>query len=317
MLLFLAAMCLTVPRLAAAGGSGAYPNGAEAFLVGMMPPPGFYAINYLNFYHADEMKDDDGDAIGAFDKSQVLAEVLRLVWISDQTVFGATWGQHLFIPWLAVDLDFNTAVGPRHKRSYSDRGVPYLIYSPCLLGWHLREGKLHVIVSLVDTYIPVGGEEDDNLAAVGRDFWTFEPLLALTWLHGQWEFSTKILYDFSTRQDDFPTIYGFAVDRTPGQELHGDFSVSRMVAAGLRLGVSGYAYTQTTDDDYHPGAEVPEPVRALLATDAGNRSRVFAAGPGLWYNWRNFFFELRSQFEFAARNKTEGSSHWFKVTGAF
>ncbi|HDS16450.1 MAG TPA: hypothetical protein ENN66_07580 [Proteobacteria bacterium] len=125
------------------------------------------------------------------------------------------------------------------------------------------------------------------------------------------------MYDFSTRQNDCPTIYEFNVDRTPGQEFHADYSVSRKFGESLRLGVSGYGYTQVSDDKYHAGADVPQPVRELLAADEDNHSRVLAAGPGLWYNWGKLFIELRSQWEFAARNKTEGSSHWLKITGQF
>ena len=38
------------------GGGGAYPNGAEDFMSGAIPPPGFYFINYFLYYHADEFK---------------------------------------------------------------------------------------------------------------------------------------------------------------------------------------------------------------------------------------------------------------------
>ncbi|WP_303700226.1 hypothetical protein [Flexistipes sinusarabici] len=30
-----------------AGGGGSYPNGAEAFMSGAVPPPGLYFINYF------------------------------------------------------------------------------------------------------------------------------------------------------------------------------------------------------------------------------------------------------------------------------
>ncbi|MBN2232882.1 MAG: hypothetical protein JW781_08705 [Deltaproteobacteria bacterium] len=101
----------------------------------------------------------------------------------------------------------------------------------------------------------------------------------------------------------------------PRQELHADFSASRVVADGPRLGMSGFAY-RITDDEYHPGADVPLPVRELPAADVGNRSRVLAADPDPWHNWHDLFLELRNQWDFAARNKTEGVSHWFTVTGA-
>ncbi|MBN2331482.1 MAG: transporter [Deltaproteobacteria bacterium] len=299
-----------------AGGSAAYPNGAEAFMVGMVPPPGGYFVNYVNYYHASQLMDDDGDDQPVFDEITVKADVLRFIWISKSTFLGGTYGQHLFIPFLDVDLDFTAPVGPKHKTSYSDRGVPYLIYSPLLLGYHLLEGKLHVAVSLADIYIPTG-QDDGNLAGVGRNYWTFEPVVAATWLYNQWELSAKFMVDISSRQDDCPTAYGFEVDRKPGQEFHCDYSLSYGFSPQWRLGVSGYYYRQLTDDDYDPDSGVPSEVQALLADDEENHSEVFAVGPGIWYNYQNMFFSLRSQWEMGARNKSEGSSHWFKFTYVF
>ncbi len=44
---------------------------------------------------------------------------------------------------------------------------------------------------------------------------------------------------------------------------------------------------------------------------------MFAVGPGIWYNNRNLFFSLRSQWEMGAKNKTEGQNVWFKFVIAF
>lgn len=46
-----------------AGGGQSYPNGAEGFLSGAVPPPGFYLIDYLYNYSSDSMKDNKGDDI--------------------------------------------------------------------------------------------------------------------------------------------------------------------------------------------------------------------------------------------------------------
>ena len=42
-----------------AGGGQAYPNGAEDFLVGAVPGPGFYGVNYTYYYKATEMVDEE------------------------------------------------------------------------------------------------------------------------------------------------------------------------------------------------------------------------------------------------------------------
>jgi len=299
-----------------AGGGQSYPNGAEAFMSGAIPPPGFYFIDYLYYYSADTMKDDNGDDIAAFDDVSVLANVFRFVWISEKTILGANYGQHLFVPVLGVDLNFKAPVGPEAASSYDDTDVPFLIYSPFILAWHLQEGRLHVAASLVDIYIPKG-QDDGNMASVGKNFWTFEPVVAVTWMNGPWEVSGKFMYDFNTSQDKYATVYGVEVDRDPGQEFHLDYSVSYGLSKTLRLGVSGYYYVQTTDDSYDLNDSIPAPVQELLRADEGYRSQVFAAGPGIWYQHKNMFFELRNQWEMGARNKTEGYNIWAKFTYAF
>ena len=314
--LCLAGALMCVSGQALAGGGQNYPNGAEAFLSGAVPPPGFYFIDYMYYYNADTMKDDNGDDIGAFDDVSVMANVFRFLWMSDKQILGGNWGMHMFVPVLDVDLNFKVPVGPEGTTSYDDTSVPYIIYSPFILSWHLMEGKLHVVTSLADIYIPAG-QDDGNMASVGVNFWTIEPVLGVTYMVDNWEFSGKFMYDFNTSQDDYATVYGFQVDRDPGQEFHFDYSASYMISPGLRIGVNGYYYVQTTDDSYDLDDSIPVPVQDLLRADEGYRSTVFAVGPGIWYNNKNMFFSLRNQWEMAAENKTEGFNIWAKFTYAF
>ncbi len=316
LLLCLGSLLLLRPQDVQAGGGNSYPLGAEAFMVGAFPPPGVYLLNYTYYYTADELKDDSRNNNPVFDEITVWADVVRGIWISDFKILGGSYGQHLFVPFLNVDLDFKAPVGPQHKHGYSDTDIPYVIYSPFLLGHHFLQGKLHTAISLVDIYIPTG-QDDDNLAGVGHNFWTFEPVFAITWMPGPFEFSVKMMYDFNTTQDDCPTPYGFNVDRDPGDEFHCDLSASFGLSKSLRLGLSGYYYQQMTDDDYDIDATLPPPVQDLLREDEGNRSSVWAVGPGIWYNYKNLFFSLRSQFEFEAKNKSEGVNVWAKITYAF
>ena len=312
----LVAAFLACAGLAFAGGGQSYPNGAEAFMSGAVPPPGIYFIDYIYFYSADTMKDDNGDDIAAFDDVSVLANVFRGLWVSEKTIFGANYGQHIFVPVLDVDLSFHAPVGPQHSTSYDDTDIPYVIYSPMVLSWHLQQGKLHIAASLADIYIPAG-QDDGNMATVGHNFWTIEPVVAVTYMLDNWSFSAKFMYDFNTSQDDYATVYGVQVDRDPGDEFHVDYSVSYGFSKSLRVGVNGYYYTQTSDDSYDLDASIPAPVQNLLRQDEGNHSRVFAMGPGIWYNYKNMFFSLRNQWEMAARNKTEGHNIWGKFTYVF
>ncbi|WP_456370386.1 SphA family protein [Thermodesulfatator atlanticus] len=296
-----------------AGGGKAYPLGAEGFLIGAAPPPGLTVLNYAYFYHANEMKDANGDSLAVFDKVSVWAEVLRFIYFSEKKILGGNYGQHFFVLYVHTDLDFVAPVGPQNKKSYSDGNIPYLIYSPFLLSWHLKQGKLHVVLDVADLYIPLSNEEKDNLASVGRNFWTIEPVLAVTYMPTtRLAASLKLMYDFNTKQEDYPTPQGVNIDRTPGQEFHFDWCVSYAVKANLRIGVSGYYYRQVKDDKFDLEG-VSGPLKEALQAAADAQSRVWAIGPGVWYQKDKLFISLRSQFEFAAREMTEGYNIWFKL----
>ena len=299
-----------------AGGGQSYPNGAEAFLAGALPAPGFYFLDYAYYYNADTMKDNNGDDIDAFKGISVVANAFRGLWVSETKILGGNYGMHMFLPILGVDLDFKAPVGPQSKSSYDDVNVPWVLYSPFVMGWHLQEGKLHFALSMADIYIPTG-QDDGNMAGVRHNFWTVEPAFAVTYLPGNWEFSAKFMYDFNTTQDDCATVYGFNVDRDPGQEFHVDYSISYAFAPSFRFGINGYYYRQTTDDAYDLNSSIPGPVQSLLREDEGHYSEVFAIGPGIRYSFKNMVLSLRSQWEMAAKNKTEGYNIWAKFIYAF
>ncbi len=320
--LTLASILFLIPSKLFAGGGQAYPLGAEAFFVGMAPPPGWTIVNYMYHYHASSLKDDNGKDIPVFKDVNVNAEVLRIIWITKKKILGGNYGMHIFFPYLDVDLDFNAPVGPKRKKHYSESDMPYIIYSPFI--WTFHRKKFHWVFSLVDIYIPLNNEDDDKLTGVGRNYWTFEPVFAFTWIpHPSFEFSMKFMYDFNTEQDDYPTPYGVKVDRDPGQEFHFDWNMSVALRKDLRFGISGFFYKQLETDDYkgigkYRGVMTPlGDLYKLLKDDENNLSRVWGIGPGIWYHRKNIFLTLRTQFEGGARNKTEGKNVWFKFIYLF
>ena len=113
--LALVGLLLMVPVSCWAGGGASYPLGAEAFMAGAFPPPGKYLLNYSYFYTAEELKDDQGHDNPIFDKITVWADVLRGIWISPCKILGGSYGQHVFVPLLNVDLDFKVPVGAKNR----------------------------------------------------------------------------------------------------------------------------------------------------------------------------------------------------------
>ena len=301
-----------------AGGGHAYPNGAEGFMVAMMPPPGLTLVNYAYYGHAGKLKDDNGDDTHLLDDADIGGDIIRLIWISKYRLFGASYGQHFFFGAINKDMDFNAPVGSGMKKHYSDFNALYVIYSPLLLGWHLDQGRLHVAVSASDIYFPLYNEDKGNMASVGRNFWTFEPVLAVTYFPlPQLETSIKFMYDFNTHQDDYEPGPPVRVDRTPGQEFHFDFNVSWGLTDYFRFGINGYFYQQTTSDDFDDLGGLPSPLKKALKDIEDDKSRAVALGPGFMYQHKNFMATLRYQHEFAVKNGPEKQNVWFKLIYIF
>ena len=268
------------------GGGGAYSNGAQGFMAGALPPPGFYFIEYAQHYWTHSLKDDNGDRIPIPFKLHVSAAVERFLWQSDIEILGGRFGAYTLIPLAHASAD--TALG-----SGSTSGLGDIVVAP-FVSWHFSK-NFHMASSF-DITMPTGGYDKNHLVNLGRNYWTFEPVLALTYLFDNGiETSIKLMYDFNTKNN--------STDYRTGQEFHFDYAVGYHYGPWT-AGAVGFYYQQVTGD----GGTAP----------TSNIGRVIAAGPGIRYDAKNgVSIEARWNKEFAAKNKTEGNRIWFNVFAKF
>jgi hypothetical protein len=105
------------------------------------------------------------------------------------------------------------------------------------------------------------------------------------------------MYDFNTENQD--TNY------QSGQEFHMDYTLGYHTGP-WSLGVGGYYYQQTTDDELYGYSFLD-----------GFRGRAFAVGPQVKYDYRNMAFTLKYLAETSVENRPQGSTLWFKFLYAF
>ena len=284
-------LCVPVSRaLATELGGGAYPNGAEDFMAGAVPPPGTYFLNYLTWYSADRFN-DDADRVESFHLDAV-ADVVRLLHVTDKKVLGADWGMHIFIPFADVDAEV-----PSFGIDESRSGLGDIIIDPIILGWHFSK-NLHAVAAL-DIYVPTGKYGQEHLANPGRNYWTFEPVAGVTYVtDGGTDFSAKLMYDFNIENPD--------TDYTSGNELHMDYTVGHKFGA-FSAGAGGYWYQQVTADEAG-GDSTAFPME---------KGRALAIGPQVKYEYKNMAFTLKYLIEVETRNRPEGNNLWFKFLYAF
>lgn len=269
-------------------GGGAYPNGAEDFMAGAVPPPGFYFLDYLNYYHASTFRDGNGNsAIPDFDL-KATANVFRFLYVTKHQVLGGFWGMQAFVP--VVNLDVSAA-----GHSQTNTGIGDIIIDPFILSWHSK--NWHAVTGL-DIYLPTGSYDVHDLANIGRNYWTFEPVAAFTYVSDSgFDVSAKFMYDINTKNDDS--------DYKSGQEFHLDYSIGKKFD-NLSVGVGGYYYRQVTNDK-QGGVKVGD----------GNKGQVFGIGPQFKYDHKNMSFLLKYQAETSVKNRPDGDKLWFKFVYAF
>jgi hypothetical protein len=269
------------------GGGNHYPNGAEDFMAGAVPPPGVYFLNYFEYYSANKFKIKGAGDMPNFNL-KLTADVLRLLYVTKQQIFGGFWGMHIFVPFMNVDVTL--PVGSQSKFAVGD-----IIIDPFILSWHTK--NWHFVTGL-DIFIPTGQYDKNRLANVGRNYWTFEPIVGITYLSDSgFEVSSKFMYDFNTKNNDS--------DYASGQEFHFDYTVGYKIK-DWSLGIGGYYYKQITNDKQY-GQTVGD----------GFKGQVFAIGPQVKFDYKKMSLILKYQWETAVENRPQGNNFWFKFVYAF
>jgi hypothetical protein len=288
--LAMAGIVVTPAANATEGGGSIYPMGAESFLSGALPPPGFYPLLYATRYSADKLKDNNGNTVPLDFKVTANAVVPRLVWVTDKKLFGGQVAHALLLPLVNLDVNVNGA-GQRKT------GIGDLNLTPLALGYH-HSPNLHSVVAL-DIFAPTGRFNKTDMANIGRNYWMTEAVYTASYIDpAGWNADFKMMYDFNFKNPD--------TDFKSGQEFHVDYSFGYGFKQNWVAGVGGYAYKQTTSDEKN-GLKLPN-----------NKGQAFAIGPSIKYdNGKGMFVMAKLQREMKVRNRPEGYAFWIKALVPF
>jgi hypothetical protein len=314
---------MSTPQVyATEGGLGAYADGIDSFMMGALPPPGVYFINYALYLNVSDYKDLRGPAgislkdvplPGGTDSPNVkgwsMVDVLRAVVVTKTKVLGGDLGFHVILPiqhlsytrvdWAGADL-----LSGDHTAQKT--GLKNLIVAP-VIGWHLSK-NLHVLAAC-DVVLPTGAYSSGDTANTGTGYMTLMPVLAGTYLSDSgFEVGVKLMYDFNWTNKE--TGY------YSGNAFHADYIVGQRIGKSWNVGIGGYYFQQLNNDTQRE----TDLTRAMAGTPMafdGNKSKAFAVGPAVNYNYKNMFFRARVQFDTMAENRPETQRYWFDWMYAF
>lgn len=286
---FCSIVCIS-PAQATEGGGGAYPNGIETLASATIPPPGTYLIGYTNFYDADRLNDGAGDSLVPDFDIDAASQSLRFVHVTRTKILGATWAMHAIATGATLDVH---AAGAHQSKT----GLADLVVDPLILSW--TKGPYQLTTGL-DVIVPIGTYRAGDLANIGRNYWTFEPIVAVSRFDpaGGLEASAKMMVDFNTRNT--------ATDYKSGTEFHADLALGYNFNP-IAIAATGYVYKQLGDDTQN-GAKV--------GTD-GYRGSAFAVGPMIRYQLGHVPVFAQWQHEFHTENRPQGDKFWLRANVRF
>jgi len=179
------------------------------------------------------------------------------------------------------------------------------------LNW--ASGNHHVSAGLT-VYLPVGGYDEDRIINLGRNYWSFDPLVTYTWLDPKrgHEVSVTTGVMFNTDND--------ATDYSSGTEWHMDFLLSQHFSKAFALGLEG-SLLQGITDDSGPLLDRANTVLPALGLEplGGFRAKYFGLGPAALYSAKiggkdvNFI----GKYLFDVTHENRFNSDYLMVSAAF
>lgn len=231
----------TVAAQAAEGGYSNYVPGTYGdFAAAVEPSTKLTIRNDIYYYNADEKKSIRSGLLEAEAEVDFLMDFLTILYKPDVEIFGAHYAFGIFIPFGQVDIDATVNIGDKQMRRQDDTfGLGDVTLIPAVLFWN--HGNFHFTLA---EYIvtPTGKYDEDDLANVSLNYWTFDTDVAVTYLNletGQ-DYSVNIGYNYNTENTD--------TEYQTGQEIHIDFMINQFLSESWAVGIQGFYLKQLTGD---------------------------------------------------------------------
>ena len=279
--------CLPAAVATAKEGADSYPNGAENWMLGNVPGPGTYHLNYL-IYYSGELRDGSGDKVnlgGTTPSVSAVAEAARFLLVTNTKILGGNYAVHVIVPVIYQNVDMGG------KKSAS--GIGDLSLVPFALTFHGKTVHQYVYF---ETDARTGHfNPTDPRVSIGSGAWSIIPAYGMSVLpHSGWDLSGKFHYDVHLKDP--------ADDYRSGQEFHADYLAGRHFGP-WGLAAAGYVVKQFTDDRSN-GVSVPA-VPGLYS--AGRRGQAFSIGPSAMYmNKSHMIFIAQYMHEAFVENRFGG-----------
>lgn len=291
------------------GGSGHYMPGATASFIDALPGyPSFAAENVFTFYGANVSASRPLPVGGLRTfglDATAYADSLVAFYETPLRLLGGNYAAGIAVPyvWMEAKAQVAGPLGTFTKRDTAS-GVGDITVIPFMLGW-TNGPDLKYDVRL-NIYAPSGEYDVGALANVGKNYWSFEPMVSVSYLSSKigLELSAFAGLDFNTKNEDtdYQTGHQFHLDATVAQHLP-------LFGGVIGVGANAFYYQQITGDS------------GSGATLGDFEGRTVGIGPAVSYIHKlgkaNLAAEVKWLPELDVEHRLKGDYVWFKLAVLF
>ncbi len=292
------------------GGGGHYPPGAFASFADTLPGrPCLSVANWFMYYDGSagasrELPIGGQLTLGAH--AQVTTDMVLGIYETPLKLLGGDYAVGLGLPyvWMEVDGQVTGPLGNTMHMRDTANGLGDLALLPFMLGWTNGDLKYSVLLAV---YAPSGDYDAGQLANLGKNYWTFEPTVSVSWISKKigLEATAFAALDFSTKND--------ATDYQNGDVFHLEATVAEHLPLGkvgiIGVGANAFYYQQITGDS------------GSGATLGDFEGRTVGVGPVVSFvakvGGKDLVAEVKWLPELDVEKRFKGDYVWFKLGMAF
>ena len=276
---------------------GHYVPGFTGLQNGTQPPPGISVALPIYFYTTDDIRDDDGNSLGANPRVNVTFIGPVLAWVTNVKVLGGNLGGAVTpIDFIKSRLEGNSLDVPG-SFAFSD-----IFVEPIQLGWTKPRADFTFGYSL---FMPTGKWEQGGSDNAGLGMWSNLVQGGTTFrldTNQEWTLSALGSYEIHSHKKDSDIKVGdiFTIEGGLGKNFIKAEMVDGKPVPSLitSVGIAYYRQFKITSD------------KASIATPLleGAKDRVYAVGleANVIVPKSSMVYGLRVEPEFGARNRTQG-----------
>ncbi|BBO90725.1 hypothetical protein DSCOOX_39050 [Desulfosarcina ovata subsp. ovata] len=278
----------------------------------LLGAPGWYMRNDLSFASSDINAVIIGDTVYAAAEQDVWVNTIKGIYLAAGGLLGGRFGAALSVP-VVLDASLSADLALRQMSKDGSKTGLADINVTAFNNW--TTGNFHFSAGMT-LFAPTGAYDETRLINLGRNYWTFDFMLASTFLDPKrgHELSYTLGYMVNTENPD--------TDYRSGDELHLDVHIAQHFSSRFAVGLDGYCYRQTTDDS-GPLLDYANTVLPMIGAKPldGNRGEAYGIGPVIKYTaqaWsRDISLIAKWLHDLDTEHRFEGDTVMFSVALKF